>query len=60
MDHRESTWYGYRWPDLEFEGYHLRAWCRPAFGHHPHGLEDPTPLLDLLRRPHFKTRHYRA
>ena len=26
----------------------LRIWCRPAFGHHPHGLEDPRPLLEFI------------
>ena len=26
----------------------IKAWCRPLYGHHPHGLTDPTPLLDYI------------
>ena len=32
----------------EAEGAPIRTWCRPLYGHHPHGLEDPTELLSYI------------
>lgn len=32
----------------ESVGAPIRVWCRPSYGHHPHGLEDPTPLLAYI------------
>ena len=26
----------------------LHLFCKPGCGHHPHGLADPTPVVDLL------------
>ena len=32
----------------EEAGAPIRAWERPSHGHHPHGLTDPTELLDFI------------
>ena len=32
----------------EAAGAPIRVWCRPAYGHHPHGLADPAPLLSYI------------
>jgi hypothetical protein len=26
----------------------IKTWARQLYGHHPHGLEDPQPLLDYI------------
>jgi hypothetical protein len=26
----------------------FHAFCKPGCGHHPHGLADPTPVVELL------------
>ena len=32
----------------ESVGAPIRVWRRPLYGHHPHGLEDPAPLLEYI------------
>ena len=32
----------------EAEGAPIRTWCRPLYGHHPHGLENPAELLAYI------------
>ena len=32
----------------EAEGAPIRVWCRPLYGHHPHGLDDPAELLAYI------------
>lgn len=32
----------------EQAGAPIRTWCRAMYGHHPHGLEDPTELLAYI------------
>jgi hypothetical protein len=27
----------------------IRVIHKPGIGHHPHGLEDPTPVVDFIR-----------
>ena len=32
----------------EAAGAPIKVWCQPLYGHHPHGLADPQPLLDYI------------
>jgi len=33
---------------IKREGGSIKVICKAGMGHHPHGLEDPAPLIDFI------------
>jgi hypothetical protein len=34
----------------ELQGASIKVWYKPDCDHHPHGLEDPTPLIEFIEK----------